>query len=197
MINLLPPNRAAAIRYGRQNMVLRSWLVGMSLAVGGLIFILAGGWIYMNQQQANLQKNIDSVNQKLQAQNLTKVQKDSKEITDDIKTINKVLGQEIRFSDLIQSIGKVMPPGTVLASLSVEKVTGSLDLTANAKNYSSAARISANLSDPKNGLFTSADIVNVNCSTTNSDLYKCSVALKALFAKGVQSKFLSVPKETK
>ncbi len=197
MINLLPPGHAAAIRYGRQNTVLRSWLIGMAAAIAGLIIILVGGWVYMNQQTVVLQKNINVTDQQLQAQNLAKVQKDAKEITGDIKVINQVLATEVRFSDLIQAIGKAMPPGTILSALSLSKVSGAIDLSANATDYSSAAHIAVNLSDPKNDLFSRVDIVNVSCTSTLSQTYKCGVVLKALFSKTAQTRFLSVPKDAK
>ncbi|MBX4190881.1 hypothetical protein KW794_02220 [Candidatus Saccharibacteria bacterium] len=200
MINLLPPDRAAAIRYGRQNTVLRVWLIGMATAIAGLIVILLAGWFYIHRQANTLQHGINATNQQLKAQNLTKVQADAKEITSDIKVINQVLGSEIRFSELIQTIGQDMPPGTILSSLKIGKVVGALDLTANAKDYPSAAQVAANLSDPNNGLFTKVDIISVTCSATSNQTgqlsaYPCAAILKALFSPDVKTKFLSVPKE--
>jgi Tfp pilus assembly protein PilN len=194
MINLLPTNHAEAIRYGRQNTKLRNWLIGMAVAIAGLIIIIAGGWLYIGQQKSTFQANINTTNQQLQAQNLAQVQKDAKEITGDIKVINQVLGTEVRFSDLIQAIGNSMPPGTVLGSLSLSnKVTGALDLSANAKDYGSAAQIAVNLSESKNDLFSKVDIVNVSC-TNSTQVYRCGATFRALFSKSAQTKFLSVPK---
>jgi hypothetical protein len=196
MINLLPPERAAAIRYGRQNTVLRIRLFGMAAAIAGLLIILLAGWLYLHNQANTLQHGIDLTNQQLKAQNLAKVQADAKEITGDIKVINQVLGSEIRFSDLIQNIGQDMPSGAVLSSLKIGKVVGALDLTANARDYQSAAQVATNLSDPKNGIFTKVDIISVNCGGQESQTaYPCTAILKALFSNEVKTKFLSVPKE--
>lgn len=198
MINLLPPQSAAAIRYGRQNTGLRSWLMGIWAAIAGLILILAGGWVYIGRQSNNLQKNINITNQQLSAQDLSKVQKDSKDITGDIRVINQVLSQEIRFSDLIQTIGKYMPSGTVLGSLSLSnKISGGIDLSANAKSYPDAAQVAVNLSDPKNDLFSKVDIVNISCSSAATGAYKCGATFRALFSNTARTKFLSVPKDTK
>jgi hypothetical protein len=199
MINLLPPEHAAAIRYGRQNTVLRKWLIGMVAAIAGLALILVSGWLYINREAHSLQHNIDTTNQLLKTQNLSKVQADAKEITGDIRVINQVLGSEIRFSDLIQAIGQDMPSGTVLNALSLSKVNGALDLTAGAKDYASSAQIAANLSDPKNGLFSKVDIISITCggNTGQTDqTYPCTAILKALFSSDVKTKFLSVPKES-
>jgi Tfp pilus assembly protein PilN len=195
MINLLPSSYADSIRYGRQNTKLRNWLLGMGVAITGLILILAGGWLYINQQRTTFENNIKTTNQQLKAQNLAQAQKDAKEITGDIKVINKVLGTEVRFSDLIQAIGNDMPPGTVLGSLSLSnKVSGALDLSANAKDYASAAQVAVNLSQSKNDLFSKIDIVNVSCTNSTGLVYRCAATFRALFSKTAQTKFLSVPK---
>jgi Tfp pilus assembly protein PilN len=194
MINLLPPQYAASIRYGRQNTKLIVWLAGLVGAIAVLVIILAVGWIYMDHEANNLQKGIDATNQQLQSQNLSKVQADAKEITGDINVIDKVLSQEIQFSGLIQSIGSYMPPGAVLGTLSLsDKVTGSIDLSANTKDYASAAQVAVNLSDPKDELFSKVDIINISCDSAAQKAYKCSATFRALFSKTAQTKFLSVP----
>ncbi|MGH7156549.1 MAG: PilN domain-containing protein [Candidatus Saccharimonadales bacterium] len=194
MINLLPPQHAAAIRYGRQNTVLRRWLLGMAAAVAGLVVLLSGGWVYMNSQTKNIQADVNVTNQQLQAQDLSKVQSDAKEITGDIKVINQVLSQEIRFSDLIQAIGNDMPPGTVLGSLSLSnKISGALDLSASATNYASATQVAVNLSNSQNNLFSRLDIISIQCSSGSTQTYKCTATLRALFSNAAKTKFLSVP----
>jgi Tfp pilus assembly protein PilN len=194
MINLLPPQHAAAIRYARQNTVLRRWLLGAFAAIVGLVLILVSGWIYIGQVSKGFQRNIDVTNQQLRAQNLDKVQSDAKEITGDINVINKVLNQEVHFSDLIQAIGNDMPAGTVLSSLSLSnKVSGALDLSTSAKDYTSATQIAVNLSDPKNQLFSKVDIINVSCSSSSNQAYKCSATLRALFAGSARSRFIGTP----
>jgi len=196
MINLLPPDRVLVVRFGRQNSRLRQWIVGALIAIGGLIIIMAGGWIYLHQQASNLQTSLDKTNAQLQAQNLAKVQHDAKEITGDIKVINQVLGNEVHFSELIQDIGTVMPPGTVLSSLSLSKINGSLDLSASAKDSNAAAQIAVNLNDPGNGLFSKVDIVNINCGNDTS-AYHCDAVFKALFSTAAQKKYQSVPEVSK
>lgn len=192
MINLLPPQNSAAIRYGRQNTQLLRWLAGAVIAIVILILILLSGWFYMNQQSKDLQQSLNSTNQQLAVQNLSKVESNAKELTGDINVIDKVLGQEIHFSDLIQAIGSYMPPGTVLGSLILsDQVSGGLDLTANAKDYASAAQVAVNLNDPKDDLFSKVDIVSITCSSSGNKAYPCGTTLRALFSKSAQTKFLS------
>lgn len=193
MINLLPSNYGASLRFTHLNSIMRRWLVVSLLAVGGLVLIMAFGWVYINQQNKNLARNIDSVNQQLQAEDLAGTQKKAKDITSNIKIINQVLSREIRFSELISHIGSVMPPGTVLSGLTLSKVDGGLDLSATARDYTSATQIAVNLSDPKNQIFDKLDIVNINCSSTSGSAYPCSATFRALFSKATQSQFLNVP----
>jgi Tfp pilus assembly protein PilN len=190
MINLLPPEHAISIRYGRQNAMLRRWLILMLVAIAGLIVLLGFGYAYLAQQTRSLNNDIVDSQQLLKDQKLTQVEKQAQEISNNIKTINQVLGQEIRFSDLIQAIGKIVPPGSVLGSLSLSKVDGALDLTISSKDYNSALLAAANLSDTSNGLFDKVDIINVSCSTGTSD-YKCSSTVRVLFSKTAKTKFLN------
>lgn len=197
MINLLPPERASQIKYGRRNAALRRWLIFVLLAIAGLVIIIAAGALYINGQSNNLNHQVADFQSRLQNQNLQQVKKDAAEISGDIKVINQVLSREIRFSALMQEVGKVMPRGTVLESLTLNKVTGALDLSASATDYTSAAQIAINLNDPKNGLFDKVDIININCGNVNDSAYKCTASLRALFNKTAQSRFLSVAKDTK
>ncbi len=196
MINLLPPEHALRIRFGRQNSSLRQWIIGALAAIGGLLIILVGGWLYLHQQVGSLQASLDKTNAQLESQNLAKVQNDAKEITGDIKVINQVLGNEVHFSNLIQDIGKIMPDGTVLSSLSLSKIDGTLDLSASAKDSSSAAQIAVNLNDPSNGLFSKVDIVNISCAN-DASVYRCSGTFKALFSSSAKKKYQSVPEVVK
>jgi Tfp pilus assembly protein PilN len=198
MINLLPPQNVAGIRYGRQNSMLRLWLLGGVISIIGLVIILAGSWVYLDHQAKGFQATINASNKQLKLQNIDKVRAESKEITGDISVIDKILSQEIHFSDLIQSIGSYMPPGTILGTLSLsDKVTGTIDLSASAKDYASAAQIAVNLSDQKDNLFSKVDIVNISCSSSPDSVYKCSATFRALFSKSAQTRFLGLPAGSK
>lgn len=193
MINLLPPEYGAGLRHAHQNATLRRWLVATVVACGGLVIIQVVGWMYINQQNKNLENNVALVNQHLQAQDLDGTQKKAKDITNNIKIINQVLSREILFSELITQIGSVMPPGAVLSGLTLSKVDGALDLSSSARDYTSATQIAVNLGDPKNKIFDKVDIVNINCSAASSNAYPCTATFKALFSKSTQSQFLNVP----
>ncbi|HEY5549982.1 MAG TPA: hypothetical protein VIK37_02150 [Candidatus Saccharimonadales bacterium] len=192
MINLLPNDYKLHFRYGRLNLRLGQWLGGGVLIVAGLILILGVGWLYIDQQTKDLNKSIATTETQLKNQDLEKVKKQADEISQNIKIINQVLDREIRFSSLLQEIGKVTPPGVVLKSLTIaEKVTGAIDLNAETVNANAAAQIAVNLSDPNNNIFAKVDIVNVICST-EPKAYPCTATLRALFDKQTPERFQNV-----
>lgn len=197
MINLLPPNYALRIRFGRGNAVLRRWIIGALAGIAGLMVIIAGGWVYLNQQSSDLRRSLEATNAQLQAQNINKVKADATKISGDVKAINLVLGNEIRFSDLIQDIGRTMPPGAVLSSLSLSNVNGALDLSVGSRDYASAAQVAVNLNDPANGLFSKVDIINISCPNETTSDYKCTGTFKALFNTSAQKKYISLPAQDK
>ena len=85
-----------------------------------------------------------------------------------------------------------MPPGAGLSSLTLnDKVSGGLDLSANAQDYASAAQVAVNLSDPKDNLFSKVDIVNINCGNNANKALPCSTELRVLFSKSAQTRFLN------
>ena len=192
MINMLPAEYVETIRHSKNNENILRWMGASLAATFVLIIILASGWLYLNHEVKTLSSQIATGKNELVAQNLKGVKKDASEISNDIKTINQVLGKEIRFSKLIQSIGQVMPPGAVLDGLTLTKADGSIDLAASAKDYKSGAQIAVNLSDKQNGIFSRADIISLTCTSADTT-YKCSIVLKALFSKDSQAKFLNIP----
>lgn len=195
MINLVPPSYSQAIRTGRANTRLRIWLIGALAATGGLLVIIGGAWLYMNHQSDNLRDSTESINQQLQTQNLSSIQKQAATINGNIKIINQVLGREIRFSELIQKIGSVLPSGTVLSSLSVSKVEGAIDLNVSAKDVTSANQVAVNLDDSKNKLFDKIDIVSISCSA-DAKTYPCIGNFRALFSAATKKSFLNAASGT-
>lgn len=195
MINLLPPEYAMGIRFGRRNARLRGWLLGAGLVIGGLVLILLGGWLYLDSQAKELNTEIKSLETQLQQQNLTGVQKDAQEISGSVKLINQVLRSEIRFSTLLQEIAQILPPGTILSGLTLSsQVDGAIDLRANTVDHEKAAQLATNLGDAKNEIFDKVDIVSVNC-TTSPNPYHCEAVYRALFFKDAKNRFLNIAQD--
>jgi len=87
-------------------------------------------------------------------------------------------------SELLQQVGAVMPSGSSLSSLTVNKFEGGIDLSVQSKDYQTATQIQVNLQDPNNKIFDKVDIININCGASSpGSPYPCTGTYRALFAK--------------
>lgn len=186
MINLLPPEIKSSYRYARSNVILRQWVVIFLVSLVGLGAIATFGILTIHQSSIHYTKLITASEADFKKENYSLTQKRVEEITGSFKLVVKVLGQEVLFSELIKQIGASMPANSNLIGLNISQTTGGLDITANATNYATATQVQVNLADPKNKIFSKADIVNITCDSKkneglNSDKYPCVVNLRALF----------------
>lgn len=189
MINLLPPEIKQAYRYARINRHLLHWIVVFSVGIAGAAIITAFGYLYMNQTANSYKNQIATSNQQLAAQNLSGVQSQVKDISNNLNLVVQVLSKQVLFSDLLQQLTTLMPPDTKLTSLSIAQTQGGINITAAAKNYNAATQIQVNLTSPDNQLFSKADIVGIDCSGVTS--YPCSIQLRALFSPNSSYMFIS------
>lgn len=180
MINLLPPAIKEAYKSARLNRHLMNWVIALALGIVGALVITAFGYIYLAQTTSNYKAQIETSNQQLAAQNLSSVQGEVKDISNNLKLAVEVLSQQILFSELLQQLATLMPANTSLSGLSISQTQGAIDITAAAKNYDAAAQIQVNLTDKDNQLFSKADIISITCSGTSK--YPCTIQLRALFS---------------
>lgn len=191
MINLLPPDSKSTLVYARRNTQLIRFVVGAAIGALGILLVTGAGLLYLNQEVNSYKKSISQAETELEQQKEKQTIAEVKGIRDSLNLAVDVLGQEILFSQLVQEIGSVMPAGTVLQDLSLSnELTGALTLQAGAVNNTAGSRVQANLRDPKNKIFSAADLESIECaqpdpeSTEPPEPYPCTVTLKALFAKG-------------
>ena len=179
MINLLPPETKEMYRYARRNRKLVRWVTACAFwLVGGLV-LAAGGYLYLNKAIADTTKQITATNSQLQEQNLTTVQKEVTDISNNLKLAVQVLSQQVLFSELLDRLAKVTPSNAVLTNLNITQVQGGVDITAQTANYNAATQFQVNLADPNNQIFSKADIVGITCNLSGP--YPCTVTLRALF----------------
>ncbi len=185
MINLLPTTVKHNYIYARRNTTLLKWSILLLVAIFGVVAIVAGGHMYMNRSiHKYLAQNVQA-KQSLKDQHIDEVQKQVQSISSSLKLVVQVLSKEVLFSKLITQIGTVMPSKATLTDLNISKVQGGIDLTAAAADYTTASQVQANLQDPNNKIFDTADLVSITCnSTTAPDKnYPCTVVIRARFAK--------------
>lgn len=182
MLNLLPPDVKQAYRYARINRHLVHWITVFSIGIVGAVVITSFGYLYLDQQTKSYATQVENTGAQLAAQNLTGVQNQVKEISNNLKLVVDVLSEQILFSGLLNQLSTLLPNNTKLTGLSISQTQGALDISAAAKSYEDATQVQINLSDPNNELFSKADIININCSAGTSD-YPCTILIRALFSQ--------------
>lgn len=196
MINLLPPDVKNSYRYARGNVLLRKWVVYCSFALIGLAVIATYGMLTIHQSSRQYTKEIAVAEASLKKQDYTGTQKRVEEISGSFKLVVKVLGQEILFSQLIQKIAATIPTGANLTGLTISQDQKAIDITASTKTYSQAAQVQVNLADPKNNIFSKADIINISCTSKTdasspTNQYPCTVNIRALFSNNNSYLFIN------
>ena len=196
MINLLPPELKSSYRYARRNVTLRAWVWMFLFAAVGLGGLATFGLLTLQQSSTHNNTGIAAIQSQLDQEHLEQTKDQVQNISNDLKLAVKVLGQEVLFSKLITQIGAAMPNGAVLTSLTIDSVSGGLDLTANTSDYTTATQVQVNLADPTNKIFSKADIVSINCGSASTDAaHPCLLQLRALF--GTNSQFLFINQGSK
>ncbi|MDB5185059.1 MAG: hypothetical protein JWN38_867 [Candidatus Saccharibacteria bacterium] len=192
MINLLPPEIKAEYSYARQNVSLRKWALTLFVALLGVGALATYGLLNMQASITSNQKQVSQLSSQLQQENLSQTESQVKNISSSLKLAAQVISKEVLFSKLITQIGAAMPSGSVLTTLNINQTSGGLDLTAKALDYQTASQVQVNLASPQNKIFAKADLVSINCDTTDtSSNYPCSVTLRTLFNAKNQFLFIN------
>lgn len=200
MINLLPPETKRAYHYALINQSLLKWATALVVGLLGLGTIGTYGWISLHRAINTTDRQVTSLQQSLVAKHMASSEANVQAIANDFNLVVKVLSQEVLFSKLLSQMASAMPQGANLTRLNITTTAGGsgLDITAEASNYTTATQVQVNLSDPSNGIFSKADLVNIDCgpNSTPDKNYPCSVSLRAQFAKNNQFLFINQKKGT-
>jgi Tfp pilus assembly protein PilN len=183
MINLMPPELKTGYLYARRNVVLRKWILAFLVALVGLGALATYGLLAIKQSTVHYNNQIASTETAFQKENSAATQKRVQDISNNFKLVVKVLGQEVLFSQMLKQVAAIIPANANLTGLNITQTQGGIDISANAIDYKTATQIQVNLSDPKNKIFSKADIVSISCGSAGaSTVYPCTVNIRALFA---------------
>jgi len=192
MINLIPPMTLQDQKYGRKNVVLLRWI---SVCIGGMICIIlvaAAGYFYISQAEKATAERKSNIETEISEDNLSEELKLYEAFANKNKAVLQILGDQILFSDLVQSMGQVLPSGVVLKSMTLNETDNALSLDFSIPNQQTASILQANLEDPANELFDKADTINTSCTKTDQG-EECSTQVRAQFSDN--ARFILYSKE--
>lgn len=175
------------------------WLSGLGIGLAAVVVIGGFGWLTIREQIMESKKQNTQATQALKTANIDEVNEDVTEFSDSIKLVEKVLNQQIIFSELLKQMAAVLPNGSNLTSLNISDASGgsTLDITVKARDSTTATQVQVNLSDPENEIFADADIQNISCDPTGSeDGFACTVTIRAQFSEDNPFLFINQGKET-
>ena len=151
----------------------------------------------MQQTSNTYTKQIAIANEKLKEQKLSEVQKEVTDISNNLKLVVQVLSREVLFSKLLKQLATVTPSNAVLTNLGIQQTTGGIDITAKTTDYTAATQLQVNLADPKNKIFSKADIVSITCNEQpGKSPYPCTVNIRALFSDNNPFLFINQGKKS-
>lgn len=184
MINLLPPELKKSYRFAIANVGLVKWVVAGVVTIVGLGIIGTYGWLSLHQNIVHYEGVVANAQSTLKKEKQKETYARVQDITNSFRLVVQVLSKEVLFSKLLNQMATAMPAGSYLTDLSIGKVQGGLDVTAQTVDYKTATQVQVNLADPDNRIFAKADIVNITCATKNAHdtSHPCIVNIRALFA---------------
>ena len=181
MINLIPPKTRSDILYARRNKALRGWIFALLIGMAGVLLVVIVGLIQIDQKAAQLDKEIAIAHESLKEQKLEETNSQVQDMSNNFKLVTQVLSKQVLFSEVLKQVGSTMPDGAALSTLSIEELSGGIDLQVAAKDFQTATQVQVNLADSENKLFSKVDIINITCGGADST-YPCSGSYRALYA---------------
>lgn len=158
----------------------------------GVIAIAFIGQLYIKSNVTYINKTIESTNARIESQKLVEGQKEAETFASNLKTVNRLLEDQLLFSKIITSLGSVLPGGVTVLNIDFEDSDKALKLQLQGKDEQAVTQGFINLSSTENTLFTKADLENVDCSQEDT----CVATVTVLLNKDSDFYFLnSVKKE--
>jgi len=177
MINLLPPEKKQDIKYGRLNIILIQYVVLAMVVTVTLLGIVVLGSNKLSSVQKDIQKEVKA--SELKVNDLRGYHEQAQQISNQVQTLSNLFSREVKFSELLTSIGGVMPTGSSLTQLTLsDDRTLPLSLTADVTSEEVAAVLRKNLEE--SDIFEKADIVSLTAQNNIGSDYKFQVSINAV-----------------
>jgi len=158
MINLMPPKIKNDIHFSRLNTSLVQYgFIAIVVVILVAAIMLFGFTIAQDDEQA-LRDSIEQKEKDLSS--LITVEQDAASLSGKIDTVGDLLDREVKFSEVLQEIGSILPEGSVLTSLRLTNdSTEPLRVAALVDTKNNAAVLRQNIEDSNR--FSGADIESI------------------------------------
>ncbi|HEX9679560.1 MAG TPA: PilN domain-containing protein [Candidatus Saccharimonadales bacterium] len=184
MINLLPRNYKANVKFGRYNVrVVRYTLLSIILGTV-LVGILYFGLLLASREERLLKDLVKDKQSGLDqyAEELTK----AKTLAERIDVIAALLERETSFSKLLPAIGGVVPQGTTISSLELtNEVANNLSIRGESNSELGPTVFRENLANTTD-LFEQADIVSISLIQNDSGPDRYAFQIDVKFTPGAK-----------
>jgi Tfp pilus assembly protein PilN len=198
MINLLPPELKKEYRYARLNHRLVEWVVAFVFGIIGVAVITGVGIFLMQQSSTQYQAKIASSQTQLENEHYKDVKQHVAKISRNLRLMVDVFSKEVLFSKLLTRLGNVTPSGAELTNLTISDDQQAINITADTTGYGAATQLQTNLSNPKNRIFSNADLISISCTKQKSGkkkkTYPCQATIRALLTKDSPFLFINAKK---
>ena len=147
MINLLPPEAKKQIRAARFNVVLRNYIV--MLTITGVLLAATFGigfWVTINDKSL---AETNKASSQAAAAEYQETRKAAEDFAKNLNTAQAILATNVSFSKLITDIATNVPSGVILSNLSLGGSTAAqntpVEINAKARSYNDAVRLKDSL----------------------------------------------------
>ncbi len=127
MINLLSSSHKSDIRAARVNIILIRYIVILLIAIAFILGVLYVSHKILERTEASALAQIEANDVKADVYSDTKTQVD--QLSQSLAQAKTVLDQEMRYSKVLTSIAALMPPGTIIDTLTLDGSNPSAPIT--------------------------------------------------------------------
>ncbi len=184
MINLLPPTIRVERMFGKRNVSLLGYFLGLAVASLLVFGVMTVSVQFVGSDETSIRAEIDDNQTKIVL--LESKTSDLSKVVAKLTTVNKLVDTNVKFSELIPQIGSLLPQGSVINGLSLNGgITDPLTLNVDITTAQLAAVLQSNLVD--SDLFEAADISSISPKSSDNQ-YKFSTAISLSFTGSADAK---------
>lgn len=194
MINLLSPNDKKQLHAARRNTIwARYTFLTIAVLVSINIILGATALIIQNEQDSFRQKIATNENQR--DKDYIATRQEAEKFRQNLAIARTILGEETKYSDIILSIARAIPPGCILGNLTLNaqsfSTTTSQTLSFNCRSQDDVVSLKTAMENAP-GIFGKVSILSTTLAQGNdSSGYPVTASISTLIKKPISSQGVS------